>query len=242
MAAGLHVTYLDKQSVIQLKVIKDFPHVQPYLITHCFRSQNTDSATKLSQLRSFQLKKGIPSTFHSIKLNSPLLANDQMQIANNTTRKADHRNGNSELRHRSERHLAVAVWRFEQPNQTMRVVSTHLPRRDWSRNHHLQPQESFQSAKKDLNERRCRRIVIENWKSRKRTRDEGEETEAPDLVREARQRVIINSRERKGNPRERERDLRRGVCLKNRENVGGGVSLSVVEDLELRRTPFLFSL
>jgi len=30
--------------------------------------------------------------------------------------------------------------------------------------------------------------------------------------------------------------------LKNRENVGGGVPLSVVEDLELRRTPFLFSL
>ena len=61
--------------------------MHPYFITHCFRSQKTGSATKLSQLRSFQLKKRIPSTFHSIKLNNPLLVNDQMQIANNTTRK-----------------------------------------------------------------------------------------------------------------------------------------------------------
>jgi len=66
-------------------------------------------------------------------------------------------------------------------------------------------------CKKDLNQRGCRRIGIEDSKSRKRTRDEGEETEAPDLIREARQRVIINSRERKGNPRESKRSETRSL-------------------------------
>jgi len=165
-----HSSFLARN--ILLQILQSFKFnwktVLPQTYTPLQIRKTTDSATQLTQLLSIQLKKRIPfaSTHHpNPDWTISLLAKNQIQIANNTTCKQITKITTQNYHTRTETNSVQykhAFSNFQPPNRRITVVMTHLPRRDWPRNHHLRPHESFQSAQKNRSEISEERRALES--------------------------------------------------------------------------------